>query len=160
MSAYPKIHLSLPVRNLDRSVAFYTRFFGEDPVKTRAGYVKFLPAVAPLNLALHTGRDIADDAAHHFGIEVRDRTAVLGHLGRIKNAGLDTREEMDVDCCHANQDKFWVKDPDGREWEIYALNRDLDESGMRDETACCPAQDVRDTPGQAHSSDVSACCGR
>jgi hypothetical protein len=36
------------------------------------------------------------------------------------------REEMGVDCCHANQDKFWVQDPDGVEWEVYHLNYDLE----------------------------------
>jgi hypothetical protein len=37
------------------------------------------------------------------------------------------REEMGVNCCHANQDKFWVTDPDGVEWEVYHLNYDLEE---------------------------------
>jgi hypothetical protein len=33
---------------------------------------------------------------------------------------------MGVDCCHANQDKFWVQDPDGVGWEVYHLNYDLE----------------------------------
>ena len=33
---------------------------------------------------------------------------------------------MGVNCCHANQDKFWVQDPDGVEWEVYHLNYDLE----------------------------------
>jgi hypothetical protein len=32
-----------------------------------------------------------------------------------------------VDCCHANQDKFWVEDPDGLAWEVYVLNHDLED---------------------------------
>ena len=32
---------------------------------------------------------------------------------------------MGVDCCYANQDKFWVSDSDGVEWEVYFLRRDL-----------------------------------
>ena len=32
---------------------------------------------------------------------------------------------MNVNCHHANQDKFWVKDPDGVEWEVYYLNYNL-----------------------------------
>ena len=159
MSDCPKIHLSFPVRDLDRSVAFYQQFFGEAPVKTRPGYVKFLPSIAPLNLALYTGRKDADDAANHFGIEVRDHASVMQHLRRITASGLDTREEMNVDCCHANQDKFWVKDPDGREWEIYVLNRDLDESGARGDEACCAVQETGGTSGKARASDLSACCG-
>jgi hypothetical protein len=34
---------------------------------------------------------------------------------------------MGVNCCHANQDKFWVQDPDGVEWEVYHLNYDLED---------------------------------
>ena len=32
-----------------------------------------------------------------------------------------------MNCCHANQDTFWVEDPDGVEWEVYVLNHDIDE---------------------------------
>jgi hypothetical protein len=57
-------------------------------------------------------------------------------------------EEMGVNCCHANQDKFWVKDPDGIEWEVYHLNYDLEGDDAEAEvrpsglamvaaTACC-----------------------
>jgi hypothetical protein len=35
---------------------------------------------------------------------------------------------MGVNCCHANQDKFWVQDPDGVEWEVYHLNYDLEDA--------------------------------
>ena len=51
---------------------------------------------------------------------------VVAQLARVKAAGLPVREEMDVNCCHANQDKFWVQDPDGVEWEVYHLNYDLE----------------------------------
>jgi hypothetical protein len=37
---------------------------------------------------------------------------------------------MGVNCCHANQDKFWVQDPDGVEWEVYHLNYDLEDEGQ------------------------------
>jgi hypothetical protein len=49
----------------------------------------------------------------------------------VKAAGLPVREEMGVDCCRANQDKFWVRDPDGLEWEIYHLNYDLEAGGQK-----------------------------
>jgi hypothetical protein len=56
------------------------------------------------------------------------------------------REEIGVDCCHANQDKFWVRDPDGVEWEVYHLNYDLEDETpsartgslpMAKDAACC-----------------------
>jgi hypothetical protein len=51
----------------------------------------------------------------------------MAELARVKAAGLPVREEMGVDCCHANQDKFWVQDPDGVDWEVYHLNYDLED---------------------------------
>src|SRR2546427_1986013 len=74
--------------------------------------------------------------------------AVMVQLQRVKVAGVAVREEMGVNCCHANQDKFWVQDPDGVEWEVYHLNYDLEGEAnvpasrpnrlpVVEETGCC-----------------------
>jgi lactoylglutathione lyase len=31
---------------------------------------------------------------------------------------------MQTDCCYATQDKTWVKDPDGNEWEAFVVLKD------------------------------------
>src|SRR5206468_9990706 len=62
----------------------------------------------------------------HFGVQVESPAVVVRELARVKAAGLPVREEMGVSCCHANQDKFWVQDPDGVEWEVYHLNFDVE----------------------------------
>ena len=61
------------------------------------------------------------------------------------------REEIGVNCCHANQDKFWVQDPDGVEWEVYHLNHDLE-----DEARVAPSRGER-TAGLTLAK-ASACC--
>ncbi|NND33378.1 MAG: glyoxalase/bleomycin resistance/dioxygenase family protein, partial [Saprospiraceae bacterium] len=33
-------------------------------------------------------------------------------------------EEENTACCYAHQNKFWVKDPDGYEWEVYHFIKD------------------------------------
>jgi catechol 2,3-dioxygenase-like lactoylglutathione lyase family enzyme len=121
----PRVHVHLTVSDLDKSRAFYELFFGAAPVKIKPGYVKFLPAWGPLNLALSAGRSAGEGHVDHMGIQLASRSEVLQQLARVKAAGLAVREEMGVDCCHANQDKFWVEDPDGVEWEVYVLNHDL-----------------------------------
>jgi lactoylglutathione lyase len=118
------MHLS--VSDLEKSRQFYVDFFGAAPVKEKTGYVKFLPEWAPVNLALSTGRSGRDGVINHVGIQVESPEVVLAQLNRVKAAGLAVREEMNVNCCHANQDKFWVEDPNGVEWEVYHLNYDLD----------------------------------
>ncbi len=124
-----KVHVHMHVSDLGKSREFYEKFFGVAPVKVKSGYVKFLPPLGPVNLALSQGPGVAGSAGavDHLGIQVESPEVVRAELGRVKAAGLPVREEMGVDCCHANQDKFWVHDPDGVEWEVYHLNYDLED---------------------------------
>jgi catechol 2,3-dioxygenase-like lactoylglutathione lyase family enzyme len=136
MSIAPRVHVHMTVSDLAKSREFYEKFFGVSPVKTKPGYVKFLPEFGPLNLALSTGAGVTGQGrVDHMGLQVASREDVVRQLERIKSVGLPVREEFGVDCCHANQDKFWVQDPDGVEWEVYVLNHDIEESS----TACAPA---------------------
>ena len=136
----PKVHVHMTVSSLEKSRAFYRKFLGVDPVKEKPGYVKFLPAFGPLNLALsEAGPTEGRGHVDHMGLQVESKDIVVRELARVKAAGLPVREEFSVDCCHANQDKFWVSDPDGVEWEVYVLNHDIE-----DGAAC--ATDVQHVP--------------
>ena len=121
-----RVHLHLHVSDLAKSREFYEKFLGGGPVKVKPGYVKFLPEWAPVNLALSDGGAAGAGTIDHVGVQVDAVPTVIAELARVKAAGLAVREEMGVDCCHANQDKFWVQDPDGVEWEVYHLNYDLE----------------------------------
>ena len=143
-----KVHLHLHVSDLAKSRAFYEKFLGGDPVKVKHGYVKFLPEWAPVNLALSTGGAGGAGTIDHVGVQVDSVATVMSELARVKAAGISVKEEMGVNCCHANQDKFWVTDPDGVEWEVYHLNYDLE--GEEDRTSARPSLAVVGT---------SACCG-
>ena len=144
-----KVHLHLHASDLARSRTFYENFLGGDPVKVKPGYVKFLPEWAPVNLALSTGGPIGPGTIDHVGVQVESVETVMSQLARVKAAELPVTEEMGVDCCHANQDKFWVKDPDGVEWEVYHLNYDLES----DE----PERGAR--PGRLAMLGATPCCG-
>jgi lactoylglutathione lyase len=136
----PNVHVHLHVANLEASRAFYERFFGAEPAKVRPGYVKFLPNLAPINLALSAGEGAHGKNVDHLGFEVETKDSVVEILARVKAAGVAVREEMGTDCCFANQDKFWVVDPDGIEWEVYHLNYDIeaDDLAAAPAAGCCP----------------------
>jgi hypothetical protein len=54
--------------------------------------------------------------------------------------GLLPRDEMQTDCCYALQDKAWVRDPDGNEWEVFTVIEDnLPEkaSAVGGDGGCC-----------------------
>src|SRR5687768_7831012 len=144
-----KVHLHMHVADLAKSREFYEKFLGGDPVKVKDGYVKFLPAWAPVNLALSTGGPSGAGTIDHVGVQVDSVATVVAQLSRVKDAGLPVVEEMGVNCCHANQDKFWVKDPDGVQWEVYHLNYDLEgEEPVR-----------RTAPLAMVGASTSSCCG-
>jgi catechol 2,3-dioxygenase-like lactoylglutathione lyase family enzyme len=155
MSNLPRIHVHMTVSDLEKSRDFYTKLFGE-PVKVKPGYVKFLPTFGPLNLAISDGRAAAGGHVDHMGVQLDSRDEVLRELARVKAMGLAVREEIGVDCCYANQDKFWVTDPDGVEWELYVLNHDIDEA--KGETACCSTAPLA-IGHAAPAAKQTSCCG-
>ena len=135
-----KAHVSINVRNVERSIDFYRRMLGIEPSKVRTGYAKFDVQNPPLNLALNEVPELAGAGAlSHLGLQVTSTDDVLAIRTRWAEAGLVTREEMKTDCCYATQDKTWVHDPDGNEWEAFVVLKDnLPE--IAGAAACCSTQ--------------------
>src|SRR5437763_11855393 len=132
-----KAHVSINVSNVERSVAFYRTMLGIEPSKVRTGYAKFDAQNPPLNLALNEVPDLAAAGAlSHLGLQVASTDDVLAIRTRWAVAGLVTRDEMQTDCCYATQDKTWVHDPDGNEWEAFVVLQDNLPERER-ATPCC-----------------------
>jgi catechol 2,3-dioxygenase-like lactoylglutathione lyase family enzyme len=134
-----KPHISINVRNVESSIDFYRRMLGIEPSKVRTGYAKFDVASPALNLALNEVPDLASRGAlSHLGIQVGSTDDVLAMRTRWADAGLITRDELKTNCCYATQDKTWVRDPDGNEWEAFVvLVDDLPEATVAG--SCCTA---------------------
>ena len=50
-----RVQLALNVADLDEAIAFYSKLFGTEPAKVRAGYANFAIAEPPLKLVLIAG---------------------------------------------------------------------------------------------------------
>ena len=136
-----KAHVALNVRNVDASVSFYRRLFGIEPAKTRTGYAKFDVNNPPLNLSLNEMPSLSDTGAlSHMGIQVASTEDVLAIRQQWNEAGLVTRDEMQTNCCFAIQDKAWVQDPDGNQWEVFVVLKD----NLTESTACCGSRSEQD----------------
>ena len=178
-----KPHLSLNVRDVDAAVSFYSALFGTPPVKhyhddmtihsvlqddtgrdsrqTRTGYAKFDLEAPPLNFVLNEipgARFEPRGTLSHLGLQVDSTADVMTMRERIVAAGLVPRDEMAVSCCYARQDKFWLADPDGNEWEIFTVLEHLTPEQLRErdtrsicDTGCATAC----TP----KPEEVACCG-
>ena len=137
-------HIALEVTDLEKSTAFYERFFGEAPAKVRPGYAKFDLEEPALNFTLNQVMDSPEKrpfSSFHLGIEVTDPNRVIEAKERLEKEGLLKLVQDDVECCYARQNKVWVEDPDGHRWEIFIVTEaDVPARTPQPEAAaCCPA---------------------
>ena len=138
-----KAHLALNVHNVGRSIEFYRKMLGIEPSKVRTGYAKFDVQNPPLNLTLNENSFADRGALSHLGIQVASTDDVLTMRDKWIEAGLLTRDEMQTSCCYALQDKTWVRDPDGNEWEVFVVLED----NLAETTSCaCGVSE----PGSQH----------
>jgi catechol 2,3-dioxygenase-like lactoylglutathione lyase family enzyme len=159
-----KAHLALNVRDVERSLEFYRKMLGIEPSKVRTGYAKFDVQHPPLNLTLNQVPFKERGALSHLGIQVASTDDVLVMRERWAEAGLVTRDEMQTNCCYALQDKSWVHDPDGNEWEVFVVLED----NLQQTANCCgtdaateekqPASATGSTAAQA-MTETASCCG-
>jgi catechol 2,3-dioxygenase-like lactoylglutathione lyase family enzyme len=138
----PKAHVALRVKDLARSIHFYRKLFDVEPAKVRRAYAKFDLHAPALNFTLNES-DADESAASepgtlsHLGIQVASTEEVLAMRERWRRAGLETRDEMKTECCYALQDKTWARDPDGNEWEVFAVLEDHLPEKAAEPSACC-----------------------
>src|SRR5256714_4564576 len=119
-----KAHVALNVKDVGQSIEFYRKMLGLEASKVRRGYAKFDVETPPLNLTLNESRFGERGALSHLGVQVASTEDVLAMRERWRAAGLKTFDEMQTSCCYAVQDKTWVADPDGNEWEAFVVLED------------------------------------
>src|SRR5580698_7727992 len=133
-----KAHLAINVQSVEQSLDFYRKLFGIEPSKVRTGYAKFDVQNPPLNFTLNEVPFSGTGALSHMGIQVSSTADVLAVREKWAAAGLITRDEMQTECCYAKQDKTWVHDPDGNEWEVFVVLEDnLPAKPGPRQAACC-----------------------
>lgn len=129
------VHIGINVTNLEKSMLFYQKVFGVEPVKAKEDYAKFLLENPRLNFTLNVRDIVTGNQVNHFGFQVGTGEEIHFHKAQLEKEGFFTRDEMDTTCCYAVQDKFWLTDPDGNEWEFFFTKADRDTHKI--EAACC-----------------------
>ncbi|MFF3024476.1 ArsI/CadI family heavy metal resistance metalloenzyme [Gottfriedia sp. NPDC057948] len=142
------VHVGVNVTNLEASIVFYQKVFGLAPVKVKEGYAKFLLENPGLNFTLNVRDQVEGNQVNHFGFQVETSEEILIHKERLEKEGFFAREEMGTTCCYAVQDKFWVTDPDGNEWEFFYTKSDSEVQKIEN-TSCC---------NTSTESKVNSCC--
>ena len=151
-----KVHVALNVRNVEQSLEFYKKMLGIEPSKVRTGYAKFDVQNPPVNLTLNQHSFSERGALSHLGIQVGSTEDVLATRERWANVGLITRDEMQTSCCYAVQDKTWVRDPDGNEWEVFVVLKD----NLAETAPCECGEKVNEAATESTTTTqmASGCC--
>lgn len=138
------VHVGINVTNLENSIKFYQKVFGVFPAKMKDDYAKFLLETPGLNFTLNVRDEVHGNQVNHFGFQVEAAEEIAAHKKRIEKEGFFVRDEMNTTCCYAVQDKFWVTDPDGNEWEFFYTKADS-EVNKKEETTCCTTSNQENT---------------
>lgn len=117
-----RVQLALNVGNLDEAISFYSRMFGCEPAKVRAGYANFIVQDPPLKLVLIEGHG-EPGSMNHVGVEVDSADDVQSAISSAATNGLRHEVHESETCCFAVQDKVWVHGPE-LSWEWYTVLED------------------------------------
>ena len=141
-----RFQLALNVKNLDESIAYYSKLFGTEVNKRKPGYANFAVEDPPLKLVLFEAPE-ADDRLNHVGFEM-ESDEVEAAIDRIEPTGLPTKVIMNETCCYAEKSTLYTHDPEGLMWEFYKFRGDSETFGTPTD----------ETPEPKVTSGGSSCC--
>jgi catechol 2,3-dioxygenase-like lactoylglutathione lyase family enzyme len=138
---FPRMHVSLYVSDIAKSIAFYEKFFTVKANKTKSNYAKFILDAPSLIISFVENKERVQSNFGHLGFQVENPEVLTQKLEQAKQQGFVVKEEIGTACCYAVQDKFWVSDPDGHQWEVYYFHEDAEFNDphyeMESTQACC-----------------------
>lgn len=141
---FPRMHVSLYVSNLIQTVSFYNLFFGKSPEKIKPGYVKYILEEPSLIISFVENAERVQKNFGHLGFQVASLEELDSRLQIAKKQGLVSLEEIGTNCCYAKQDKFWVTDYDGVQWEVYYFHEDAEFNDphyeLSSSSVCCVSE--------------------
>ncbi len=138
---FPRMHVSLYVSNIQNTVKFYNSFFAAEPTKIKNDYAKYILKDPSLIISFVENKERVQQNFGHLGFQVETVEELNKRLWEARMNKLVSKEEVGTNCCYAKQDKFWVSDPDGVQWEVYYFHKDAEFNDPHFETveatACC-----------------------
>ncbi|MCU0951191.1 MAG: VOC family protein [Burkholderiaceae bacterium] len=112
-----RFHVHVSVDDLDRSIRFYATLFGTGPTVVKPDYAKWMLDDPRVNFAISQRGAAA--GINHLGLQT-DSDAELETLhAQLARAEVGAQAEVDIGCCYARSNKYWVTDPSGIAWETF-----------------------------------------
>ena len=153
-----RLHVSVAVNDLDKSVSFYSTLFGTKPIVLKPDYAKWMLEDPRVNFSISSRG--TRKGVDHLGIQVDDDAELAVVAGRLTKAGQSVVKQEAAACCYAKSNKAWVRDPEGIAWEtfhtfgdstVYGEDRIAVEADGSTPAACC-------APTDKVMSNRTSCC--
>ena len=122
-----RIHISVGVADIDRSVEFYRTLFGADPTVQKDDYAKWFLDDPRVNFSINltkSGRGV-----NHVGVQAETEAELSEIRTRLAAAEAATYEQPSAECCYASSTKTWVRDPDDVTWETFVTHGQIETYG-------------------------------
>ena len=157
-----RFHVHTHVEDLQASIAFYSKMFGAQPVRTESDYAKWHLENPSLNFAISTRG--SKPGVDHLGFQAETPEELSELKSRAEAADAALLDEGATTCCYARSEKHWITDPQGIAWEhfqtladipVFGVSRHGTASSEGEASACCaPRGKPVGIPVKANSS----CC--
>jgi catechol 2,3-dioxygenase-like lactoylglutathione lyase family enzyme len=147
-----RFHVHVAVKDLDRSIAFYTAMFGEQPSVVKPDYAKWMLDDPRINFAIsHRGRA---PGVNHLGVQAEDDAELEKIHANLQKADTTVVAEQGAQCCYAMSNKYWVTDPQGIAWESFRSLGSISLFGSSEIETVSPEQATSCGSG----ASTSSCC--
>jgi catechol 2,3-dioxygenase-like lactoylglutathione lyase family enzyme len=112
-----RFHVHAHVKDLQASIAFYSKLFAAEPTRVEHDYAKWMLEDPRINFAISTRS--GELGVDHLGIQTDDEAELAELKARAAQADMPLLDQGQTTCCYARSDKHWVTDPQGIAWEHF-----------------------------------------
>lgn len=132
-----RLHVNILVKDLQKSIDFYSALFASQPTKQKADYAKWMLDDPRVNFAI-TMNPSGGSGIEHLGIEAESPEELQELYQRVDQAQMAIKDEGETVCCYAKSTKGWLDDPQKVSWELFHTHGDAETFYAPEaEAACC-----------------------
>lgn len=146
-----RFHVHVAVKDLDKSIAFYSAMFGEQPSVVKPDYAKWMLEDPRINFAISDRGQMP--GVNHLGMQAEDDAELEAIHANLQKADTTVVAEKAAHCCYAKSDKYWVTDPQGIAWESFRSLGSIPLFGGTE-----PVSTEQQSPTCGSGTAASPCC--
>ena len=157
-----RFHVHAHVEDLDKSIAFYAKWFGAEPTRVERDYAEGMLEDRRINFAISTRG--TKPGVDPLGNQADSEAELQAMQVRAQAADRALHDEGETTCCDARSDKVWISDSQGIAWEQFhtlgevPVFSERQPAAVAPASACCATVAPRGKPVSIPVQASSSCC--